>query len=296
MANNTKYPLYELTPEVFERLCFDLLARSYQGFDFGIFGPEPGPDKGVDFVGTKDEAGKHVKVAVEIKHRTSLHPDGLRLFLQRFADYFSDFDELVIVTSSPITKTHREFVSLPSLKEKGVNVRLIGQSDIFELLEKNQDIAARYFDKVRDKVRKRKYAEYLSVLASVASVIGLILSLYSYNNHEETTSLDRQIDSVEMALKGVRSLEGSLSDLKGELTKTSKESEQIKKEYEEALKLKSVTADQLKQIRKAVSSQTNSEIVFNYLLGFLLGVGSSILGAVIYDRIRRFRALQNNEA
>lgn len=293
MELNKKYPLYELTPDVFERLCFDLLTRSYQGFDFGVFGPELGPDKGVDFIGTKEEPGKHIKIAVEIKHRTSLHPEGLRLFLQRFADYFSDFDELVIITSSPLTSTHREFASLPSIKDKGVNVKLLGQSDIYELLDKNQDIANRYFEKVREKVKKRTYAEYFGVLGSTLSIIGLVVSLYSFNARENNSSLDKQIDSVEMALKGVKTLEGSLGKLKNELKNTSAESERIKKEYEEALKLKSITNDQLDQIKKAVSAQTKSEIVLSYLLGFLLGLGSSILGAVIYERIKRLRALRS---
>lgn len=294
MSLNKNYPLYELTPEVFERLCFDLLTRTYQGFDFGIHASVPGrPDKGVDFVATKEETGKHLKIAIEIKHRTSLHPDGLRMALERSSDYFSDFDEVVIITSSPLTDTHRKLVTLPSIKDKGLNVKLIGQSDIFELLDKNKDIAERYFEKVREKVKIRNYLEYTAALGAIISIFGLVFSLYTFNIEKTGASLNNQIDSVEVALKGVRDLEKSLSKLKGDLQDTSSESERIKREYEEALKLKSITSEQLNQIKKAVSAQSKPEIVMNYLLGFLLGLGSSIFGAIIYERIKRFRTLRS---
>jgi hypothetical protein len=66
----------------------------------------------------------------------------------------------------------------------------------------------------------------------------------------------------------------------------------IKNEYEETLKLKDITEEQLSIIRKSLNTQNTSKMILNAILGFIFGVASSITGTVIYEKRKRYKMLQ----
>jgi predicted PurR-regulated permease PerM len=168
---------------------------------------------------------------------------------------------------------------------------LLGQQDVFHLLAKHSDVAAKYFKEVAQKVRQRRLSVSISLLGVVASVVSLFFSIIPFTKDKERDSFESQIQAVEANLNSLRALERNLSALKKELQTTSEESARIKREYEEALKLKAITAEQLEQIKKAVSAQSTMDTFLNYFFGFLLGVAGSILATVITDRWKARRAL-----
>jgi hypothetical protein len=234
---------------------------------------------------------------VIIHRETLLSSDINKLgsFIERLINQYDEFNEIVIMTSAAqqqMAKANRMTSLISYCQGEGVQVNFIGQYELFKLLNNNKDIADKYFTAVLRKVKTRTLAKYLSVLAAISSILGLLFGLYFQNKQVSDSPLKQQIESVEETLNGVKNLEINLRRLKNDLENTAKESEKIKIEYEKALKLRQITSEQLTQIKKAISSQSKSEVIFNYSLGFLFGVASSILGAIIVDRIKRRRALQ----
>ncbi len=128
----------------------------------------------------------------------------------------------------------------------------------------------------------------------LVSVISLLFSIVPFTKDKERDSFESQIQAVEANLNSLKALERSLSALKKELQTTSEESARIKREYEEALKLKAITSEQLEQVKKAVSAQSASDTFLNYFFGFLLGVAGSVLATVITDRWKAKRALSGS--
>ncbi|MGM3216470.1 hypothetical protein ACSQ5K_14760 [Pseudomonas sp. PhalM4] len=107
-------------------------------------------------------------------------------------------------------------------------------------------------------------------------------------------TFEDRINAVEQNLQSLKSLEESLNDLKGELQRKSAETAQIQLEYEEALKLRSFTDDEISRFKKAASSTNAMETFLNYFYGFIIGVFGSILATIITDRWKARRALNRS--
>jgi hypothetical protein len=118
------------------------------------------------------------------------------------------------------------------------------------------------------------------------------INLYERYRIEPETSLQKNIVVLEKALDGLQELETNLVNLKTEIKKTSEKSARIKNEYEETLKLKDITEEQLSIIRKSLNTQNTSKMILNAILGFIFGVASSITGTVIYEKRKRYKMLQ----
>jgi hypothetical protein len=249
-------------------------------------------DSGFDLIGEYSVTPATVHaVAVQVKHRASFDIATLRSFLGRVERRGNEFDEYILVTSSPLNASVHQVLKSWTTAVSAPRVHLLGQQEVVELLQKNPAIANKYFPAVRRRVTRRRLIGAASGLGAAFSVLALILSLYETLVPKEKSTFQGQIFAVEDSLKGLRALEQSLQGLKRELEQTSEESNRIRREYEEVMKLKVVTAEQLEQIRKAVSSQSAWEVFLNYFFGFLLGVASSALATIIMDRIKKRRAL-----
>lgn len=175
-----------------------------------------------------------------------------------------------------------------------LNFQLLGQQEVFQLLTKHSGVAAKYFKEVIKRVRQRRLMFVTSSAGVLVSVISLLFSIVPLTKDQERDSFESQIQTVESNLNNLKALERGLSALKKELRTTSEESARIKREYEEALKLKAITSEQLEKVKKAVSAQPASETFLNYCFGFLLGVASSVLATVITDRLKAKRALSGS--
>jgi hypothetical protein len=224
----------------------------------------------------------------------NFHPEGLRLFLERLSKEPQKFDEYIFITSSPIADIHRQLKDSAAAKALNALVQILGRAELTQLLDSHPAVAMKYFKSVRDRIKRRRAAAWISALALTASLGGLSSAIYSLVRFEREpkSELTEQVGAVEASLVRLRDLERSLTNLKKELQEKSAESARIAKEYEEAMKLKALTSEQLDQIKKAVNSQSRMDVFLNYFWGFLLGVAGSILATIIVDMWKRRRALQ----
>ncbi|SRR5258708_2531102 len=105
------------------------------------------------------------------------------------------------------------------------------------------------------------------------------------------SQLSEQVKSVEDSLARLNDLELGLKALKVELQQKSDETSRVTKEYDEAMKLKTLTTDQLNEVKKAVGFRGGMDILRDYFSGLFLGVAGSVLATVITDKWKRQRAL-----
>lgn len=290
MPDKQPYPLYELSGEEFERLCIDLLVAA----DSSLAVTTANTPRWIDAVGTRRTKQGDKSVAIETSHRSTFHPEGLRLFLERLSKEERRFDEYIFITSSPIQDIHRELANSNAAKALNAEVRILGQQELIELLNGYQAVAVKYFKSVRERVRMRRVSALISSVAFAASLGGLGSSLYSFfgQKQQPDTQFTTQIRSVEESLSRLTDLEKGLRKLKEELQEKSAESARVTKEYDEAMKLKALTAEQLEQVRKAVNSQSRWDVFQNYFFGFLLGVAGSVLATIITDKWKQRKALE----
>lgn len=290
MSTSSPYPLYELSGEEFERLCVELLMAADPQLTISA-GEAP---RWIDAVGMKKVPNGIRSVAIEAKHRTDFHPEGLRLFLERLSQESTKFDEYIFITSSPIQDVHRQVSKSQAAISLNAELRLLGRDDILSLLNQHHHVAAKYFKTARKRQQRQKFAALVSSFAVAVSVgvLGNLLHDSLRARVEPSSKLTEQVKSVESSLARLRDLEQSLKLLKDDLEQKSAESARITKEYEEAMKLKALTSEQLEQVKKAVSGQSGAEIFLNYFFGFLLGVAGSVLATVITDRWKQQRELR----
>jgi tRNA splicing endonuclease len=279
---------FDLSPSGFENLCFDLLYAEGGNFWFN----NDSNQRWFDIAGERfSPDGTTIKVAVEVKHRRVFYPEGLRFFVDQLSKSDLQFDEYMFITSSPLTTSQLKKLHSDIVSPTGLKISLLGQMEVIQLLEKHQDIASKHLKAVERAARKRGTWLAVSLIGIFTSVLSLKYATAPFTNDQERDSFKNKIHAVETNLNNLKGLEDSLIELKKELQKTSYESAKIKKEYEEALKLKEVTAEQLAHIKIAVSAQSSSDTLLNYFLGFILGVASSILATIITDRWKAKRAL-----
>jgi septal ring factor EnvC (AmiA/AmiB activator) len=152
----------------------------------------------------------------------------------------------------------------------------------------------KYFSSVRDRIKQRRIRTWVSAVILAASLAGLSNAIFYFLpvKHEPKSELTEQVGAVEASLDRLRDLERSLKSLKKELQEKSQESARVTREYEEAMKLKAITAEQLDQVKKAVNSQTRMETFLTYFWGLLSGVAGSILATIITDKLKQRRVLQ----
>jgi len=168
MSEKPQYPLYELSGEEFERLCLDLLVASDPSLSISA----AELPRWIDAVGARKTKQGVQSVAINVTHRSTFHPEGLRLFLERLSKEDQKFDEYVFVTSSPIQEIHRKLSNSNAVTAMNAEVKILGQAELISLLDSYPVVVAKYFKSVRDRVRLRKIATSLSSVALAISIGG----------------------------------------------------------------------------------------------------------------------------
>lgn len=282
MPTPLKYPLFELNPQQFEQLCIELIAASTEEGS-AVLSDKP---KWLDAVIGRVSKDGVKTTAVGVSHRTTFHPLGLNHFFDRLSREEIKFDEYVFITSSPLQDIHHKMLESEAARTLGRPIRLLGQNAVLALLDKHPSIAAKYFKNIQKRVKLRTASEIISVFGVVLSLLGLIGSFHEFRQPAplNPASFGTQIASVEESLDRLKTLEAGLQELKNELRSKSDEAVRISKEYEDAMKLKALTKEQLEQVKLAVGTQSRVEVFMNYFLGFVLGVAGSVLATIITDR------------
>jgi len=286
--DTAQYPLFQISPSDFEKLALDLLRT--EGGHYDATGRAE-----FDILGFRSaENGEKDRIAVEVKHRVHLKVDQVKIFVSKVNALPERFSTLVYLTSAPISPVQRHQIQRISEGLPGQQLRIIGQRELIAMLSKHRSIGDKYFKPAAAVKRKRMLTVGVSVLTIAFSIMSMVSMLWEGVIKPEPTSFEGRINSVEQNLRGLKSLEQSLQGLKAELQETSVETARVQLEYEEALKLKSFTEEEINRFKKAVSTTGTVDTFLNYFYGFLLGVFGSILATIITDRWKTWRSLNRS--
>lgn len=273
--------LFELTPSEFEQLVAALMAEAGYSSVAVVGGPI---DHGVDVIGVKD--GR--PVAIQIKHKRRISAGEVQQFIAR---YFSDQStprSLIFATSADIPEN---VATLASRVPPGANLTFLGAKDILKLLSEHRAVAGRFFQIATEREKAQKSRLIFGLIGSLASMLGLILSLYSFV-FPQKQPLDTRIATVEKALASISDLETYLKDIKQDMVQTERETEQINQRHAQAKELEKVTDQQMAALRATLQSESWQRTALNYFLGFVFGVASSFLASVLHAKWVQRKALQ----
>lgn len=271
--------LFKLRPEEFESLCADLLrADNYEN----VAEVGGAHDQGIDITANKDGQ----LVAIQVKHTTRLLGEGEILqIVDRMLQNNYEVDQIILMTSSQISAKIKTGI------RSHVPVAILGLEEIVGLLEKHSTIKEHKLQKARKRQAYQVFVVTVGLLGVAVSITGLFSNFSNYLSPADRPGLDRRIERVDSTLEAMKGLEEHLTQIKTDMHRTAAESKKIEEEYNKALELKTLTADQLEMMKKALESESWQQRVANYILGFLLGIASSITASIIYSRIQQRRAL-----
>ena len=279
-ATPEREDFYKLMPSEFERLVADVLAQS--GYSDVKLLSGPG-DQGVDILATR----KGQAVAVQVKHK-------MRFSLQeinRFADWYfknpSTPRTMIFVTSAELPPdAESQITGIPP----GARLEIVDRRGLQQMLYAHKAASQQVMADANKRLRSQRVRLLVSATAGLFSILGALVSLYPFVFHEKAP-LDRRIETVEKALGSMRDLEGYLADIKRDMEETQKATVAINQKYAEAKELEKLTAAQLAALQATLQVRDWKWTILNYVLGFVLGVASSLVATVLYSRWKQRRAL-----
>ncbi|HGY5244131.1 restriction endonuclease [Aeromonas salmonicida] len=288
----TKIDIYDISAQKFEELAFNFLQE--QG-DFTTLEnlTSRRSDAGYDFSATTKDQEKTQKIAIEAKHRRKLSKQDLYRIAENADRIKSNFDGFILITSAKLNNEEQQFLE-KLIKNSGYTITKIYQDITFEVLTKTSNQKAAE-DIIRARRTKMKSLAY-SVLSIIAVLIALTSNTAPYFYFvEEDKNLDTRIDNVANALESIKNLEKYLTEIKSDMQKTQRESENIKREYEKSQELKQLTNDQQAAFRAAIGASSPPWWVkpLDYFFGFILGIGASVIASFIHERIKLNKALNS---
>ncbi len=279
----SKIPFYEMEPKEFENLCFDVLTYMNE-FKTILRDYRIGTTK-YDFTGTYiDTKGLEKKFVVVCKHVDSLSERNLMQILNAN----TSFDKIIVIISGKFSTSNKTIQTTV-----GKEILLIDGEKISNIILGNQRLIDLYFNPFVKKRKVRKILTFFATLLFAASVYILYinyLSLFGDKQNEKSyTNLDEKISSVENALISIDNLESYLSELRSDMMNTKENKEKIEKEYVEAMKLKSLTDEQMELISSSINKTSKKATIINYIVSFIAGIVASIIAAYTYDWLRKRR-------
>ncbi len=277
--------LYELTPEEFEKLCGEILKA--QGFDrielVGGIG-----DQGVDIVGEKE--GRNV--VVQVKHTKQLSIQMVHRIIDQVQASSYQPKELLIMTSAALVPSHKYLIQKLS---NTMTIEVMGQHEILKVLNEHPEIQRSQMATAQRRTIRQRWELVLGFTVAFASILALIISGISFFAQPEKPQLQERIETVELAIGNLKNLEKQLTNIKKDMVETEKAAKTIEQEYAKAKELEKLTEEQYEAVKKALRSKSWHRTVFDYMLGFILGIAASLIASVIYSRIRQHRALHKSE-
>lgn len=277
-----KNSLYQLTPNEFEKLCAEILRA--QGIERVELVGGPG-DQGVDIIGETEGQ----KIAVQVKHTRQLSLSIIRRIIDQVQASSYKPKQLIIITSAILSPLLRDSVQkLPS----DITVRLMGQDEVLRALNNHPEIQRLQVAPAQRRTIRQRWELILGLAGVLASIAGLLASGIFFFVQPEKPQLQERIETVECAIGSLKDLEKQLIGIKGDMVETEKAAKVIEQEYAKAKELEKLTQDQFEAVKSALRSQSWQKTAFNYGLGFVLGIASSLIASVIYSRIRQHRALR----
>lgn len=271
---------YKLMPSEFERLVADVLAQSGYSDVKLVGGLE---DLGVDILATREGQ----TVAVQVKHKTKLSLQEINHFAEWYFKNPSTPRNMIFVTSAELPPdTERQIKGIPP----GARLEIVDRRGLQQMLYVNKASSQQVMAEANKRLRSQRVRLLVSATAGLFSILGALASLYPFV-FQEKAPLDRRIVTVEKALGSMRDLEGYLADIKRDMENTQKATVAINQKYAEAKELEKLTAAQLAALQATLQVRDWKWTILNYVLGFVLGVASSLVASVLYSRWKQRRAL-----
>lgn len=280
-----KNSLYQLTPNEFEELCAEILRT--QGFErVELVGGQG--DQGVDIIGEAEGQ----KIAVQVKHTRQLSPSNVRRIIDQVQASSYQPKQLIIMTSAILSPSLRDSIQqLPN----DITVRLIGQDEVLQALNEHPDIRRLQMAPALLRTIRQRWELIVGVAGALSSIAALLASGIFFFVQPEKPQLQERIETVERAIGSLEDLEKQLIDIKRDMVETEKAAKAIEQEYVKAKELEKLTQEQFEAVKSALRSQSWQKTAFNYGLGFVLGIASSLIASVIYSRTRQHRALREEK-
>ncbi|MGI8619594.1 MAG: restriction endonuclease [Gemmatimonadaceae bacterium] len=274
--------LFDLTPREFETLCAELL-RAEGWNDVEIL--SDARDRGIDIIASREGQS----VAVEVKHGKRISPHVLRRAVDQLAASERSANQLLVITSAPVTPQQRSSIASPD----GRHVDVLDQGNVLAILAKHPQIR-------RDQlgaVRRRRFWEFgklsFALVAAVASILSASVDMFL---RPARPPLHERIETVEQAIGSLKDLEKQLTDIKHDMVETEQATHAIKDEYAKAKELEKLTDEQFQAVSAALRAQSWRRTAMDYVVGIVLGVAASLIASVIYTKVRRRRAMADVEA
>ncbi len=268
--------LFDLRSEEFELLCAAILrAEGYKHTSI-----VSGSNFDVRMIAEKD--GGNVVVAIRHKRRP-LSVDELENICSSQVNSVPKPNGIVVLTSSPITRGAREYI------QSHKDIVAFGGNDIVSLLQKHKRLEQEQFFKAHRRSVVQKISFFIAILGVLTSILFLLSGWRA--NSKVSGDLVSQIETVDKALQGISGLEDNLRRIRSDLEKTSHETESILAEHQSAQKLQELTQQQYSTIRVALTRVSWRDTLWSSFAGFVLGIASSIIAAVIYDKWKQWVVL-----
>jgi Holliday junction resolvase len=280
--------LYQLTPLEFEQLAGRLLAS--EGIERVNY-VGGGSDSGVDFVG--EQNGEII--AVEVKHRERpFSKNEIWEVIGKLKSSRYNPSRLVFVTSANVPDSTK---SCFNQNDPTVSLRIIDRNEVLRILNADIGLQKGLIANAEKRTRHLIHEFWTGIFVVILSIgINTILSRKSFFIKPASPPLTQRIETVESAIAKLKNLENELIGIKKEMIQTEKAAIVIKREYEDAKQLKQLTDEQFAAVRLALEKSSWQKSFLDNALGFLLGVGSSLVANAIQIRAKQKRVLADEDA
>jgi hypothetical protein len=290
-VKDKEFPLYDLSPEDFEIMCFELLVKRNVYFQLRRT-INTTDTKVADIVGIYEDFDSSIKnIAIEIKHWMHFNVNKFVDDLEKRLDFLNDYRTYLFITSAKVSAKQYEEIKNICNNTSNIIIQVQDYSYICNLLLKYPEIGSKYFSSLRVALIKKRITTFISLLSIAVSIISIFSLIRKDQFKERELTLNSNISNVESALKSMKNLEKSLYRIKDEMKNTQKASQIIKEEYERAQVLKTLTNEQIKAVNMAVTNKGWISTLWNYAIGFILGIASSYIASLISDWLKKRRQL-----
>jgi hypothetical protein len=278
--NNMEYPIFDLNLESFERLCYDLLNAENNYDKIYFLTDEKGAGLKADIVAIKGME----KIAIEVKHKKQIRRTDLLEDINRLKGLLEYHHKLIYITSASLTNESYEDI-------QDSRIQIIDQKKLFQLLDRHPMLASGYFKNVKAKRETKASLLKSSIIGIIISVAAGLASTTSLIG-EKNKPLEGRIQNVEVALNNIKDLEKSLSTIKEDMIATEMKNREITEEYEKLKGVEAIIKEKKESLDSILNYKPWYKIVIDYIIGFLLGVFTSIIGSIVYDKWRLRKSLE----
>lgn len=263
---------YNLTPREFTQLVANVLSQSSEFSDVLT----ATVDQGIDILAKRNG----VLVGIEVKHKTRISAQDIQQLVYRHYAHPSAPRDLIFVTSAEVSPAIRSSVS--DIPQNG-HLEIIDGNDLRKLLSTKATIQKQYELVGIQRLKSQRKLISIGLIAGIISTLGGALPLF-IEGQVRKAPLDNRIETVENALKSMRDLETYLDEIKRDMLDTQKATALINEKYSQAKELEKLTSAQLAGLQSVLQVRNWWWTVLNYFWGFVLGIASSLVAAVLYAR------------